>query len=438
MIKYCLNVILVCLSVSSQAHTPKTNACSSLLIRANLKNRITPAEAEVINALETAVLKPKEFEQRSVDLLDRFDTLLSDPNFTPSIAHHAAMSHLYLTGILKTVDLHESLKDLLIQVTTRITGTKPRPDQIGKPLKRKYLKNVKPDILVFYNASFRDVEGRGNADSWSEIFRSFNSTNHITFSLTLTALTATAFYNLGSEYIAAALMGLLITTVSEYVFHRVASHADPKLFKLPLIGRLIRRIQFNHDVIHHGVTFNNYVTQFDSQEHKDKVDNFIDKVADREDRSEFYKYNLRVNNRYGLVLNTLDYLSMVLPVAVPTALVSYFLGFDHLTTVLVSTPSLFYPLGVNLTHTYNHTARTEIKSDTKNRPLLRRFLKTRFVALMAQVHYVHHEKPKTNFNLFFLFADAVMGTLKLPTLKDIAEIRDFDGLGTTWGENSLD
>ncbi len=56
---------------------------------------------------------------------------------------------------------------------------------------------------------------------------------------------------------------------------------------------------------------------------------------------------------------------------------------------------------------------------------MRWFLSTRYAAMMSRLHYGHHRGRGGNFNLVF-GADALMGALRKPTVKQLVEMKKLD------------
>lgn len=431
-------LLFCCLLICSTYITKNTFAQSSTLTCKSLfsdpydslKKKLPRKEIETLRSIEEIALGKGEFLVRARSLLERLEVRLEKYDHSPSIVDYASLAYLFKTNILETLGLNQRLKILLSKSYEKITGQVPSEKSIGRPLPKKYIKSLQPEVQIFYNASFRH-----GSQSYKEYLSYIKASDYVIFAaISILAMTATAFHNLGGKYIAAAMAGLAITSFAEYAFHRYGAHASQGLRNLPVIGRLFKEIQFNHSIVHHGVTYKKYTEQFNSPSHKSDVDNFIEQKIEQHGFGEKYKPNLVEKSEYGLILSKKDYLSLVVPISSLTALTGYFLGFDPVMLTLVTVPTFFYPAGVNFVHRYMHLPRQKILEKTSNRAILRKLLDSRYGTLMAQIHYIHHKKVGTNFNLLYPFADIILGTMRLPNLKDLAEMRRQDGLGLTWGD----
>ncbi len=185
-------------------------------------------------------------------------------------------------------------------------------------------------------------------------------------------------------------------------------------------------------MVHHGKTFHNYTEQFKNEEHHQQVDKHILEKMGQE-----YLDNMQ-KNEYGITLTAKEYTALLIPLMPVHAILCSILGLDPMATALLIAPTLLYPTGVVIPHRYMHMTREQISEATQNKPVLRWLLKTRYSALMSAVHQNHHRNSNTNFNLAFIAGDALLGTLKLPSVEDLARLRKLGILGTTWGPSTFE
>ncbi len=435
--KFLFSCLLICSTHAAQNSLAQSNiTCKSLFLDpySSLSKKIPKSDVETIRRTEEIALGEGEFVTRAKLLLTKLENFeFKNSNQSSLIVNYASLTYLLKINILKPFKLNEKIKDLLSIHYEKITGQFLSRENAGKPIPKKHLKSLRPEALTFYNASLRH-----GPQSYKEYFRSYVPQVRdyvILTTISTLALTGMAFHNLGGKYLAAAMTGLAITSFAEYAFHRYGAHASQKLRDLPIIGQLLKGMHFNHSIVHHGVTYKKYTAQFDDLNHKLHVDNFIHGKVKQNNFGERYQTNLVKKSAYGLVLSKKDYFNLVAPVSSLTALIGYFLGFDPIMLTLSTVPTFFYPVGVNFVHKYMHLPRQQVLEKTQNKIVLRKLLNSRYGNLMAQIHYVHHKKVRTNFNLLYPLADIIFGTMKLPDLKELAEIRRQDGLGLPWSDS---
>ena len=80
---------------------------------------------------------------------------------------------------------------------------------------------------------------------------------------------------------------------------------------------------------------------------------------------------------------------------------------------------------VKILHEYMHKPRAQAL--TQANLMLRWFLKTRYFAMVARQHFVHHEAPNSNYN-FMPGGDIFFGTLRKPTVEELLRLRELDAI----------
>jgi hypothetical protein len=261
---------------------------------------------------------------------------------------------------------------------------------------------------------------------------------------------ATLFTEGGAELVGGAVHGYLLATLLEHTIHARIGHASKSsmerlsglLERFGPLGRAVHKwidaTRFSHAVIHHGSYAGSYVERFTPSDPRlTKVQlaararqkkELIDKLA-HERGPEEAAWIFRSD--YGRKLA--NALGNALWVAPATALVSLFSGAvagsvgvslgASFVAASVLTSLIFIPASDQL-HPYLHMTRDEALS--KAGPLMRAFLKSRYVSHIAQHHYLHHKDARVNHNLV-AGADFAMGyePTRVDAIVALRKLRSF-------------
>ena len=390
---------------------------------------ILKSEAETVRRVEQFALK----KAKARDALEQWFVRISQTadSGDATVTDYAALAYLYRTGFFKgTRDREMALKETLFKVRESVTGETATEQNFASHLPMKYRRQLEAPLQLFYNASFREAPlERNGPHRRREVLGSYiPSLRTDIFSLVATlSLAGLAFHLTGAPYIAALLTGAALTSVSEFVFHRYGAHASEHIVDNRFLGPYIRSMQYNHTRIHHGITHRDYVKMFSSAEHHQKVDALILKQ-----KGALFLKRMKENN-YGVDLTLREHIGLVLPVIAITSTVSYLLGLDALQFALMTAPTLAYPIGVSWVHKYMHLPVDKVAEQLEEKPLTRFFIQSRYAALIARVHHVHHSHYDVNLNLLYLASDLVFGRIRLPMMEDLAELREEGGIGLDWG-----
>ncbi len=209
------------------------------------------------------------------------------------------------------------------------------------------------------------------------------------------------------------ILGYLIATLLENALHRYIKHCGPygrSIWKrYPLLSFLFMRAYYSHSIVHHRLTYtHDFVTQFNSKEHKQSVD------------GKLYGHfgELVRREAYGLSLIGSGLFAFNVPVIPFIPIIGSFLG---PWVLLGALPGLIaYSLITKYVHPYLHQ-RYEIAM-AEAPPIIRRILATRYMKISAQNHYMHHEYLHCNYNLL-LGADYLLGHYRPPSTRDYENMR---------------
>lgn len=344
----------------------------------------------------------------------------------------APMEHLTLLHVLKSKIFDEQpelakylprMQETLQASDKHLTGRERSLEHIlDKRLPRAALAHMSEDAKKIHIAVFSthdDDHGFGTAIK--DLVASY--TPSAKDPIIAAGLLAALFTGAGAQVVGGAVHGYLIATLLEHTIHARVGHASTGtmeklegiLSRFGPIGKAIHKrlesIRFSHSVIHHGSYGQNYVDRFAPNDPKltpEQVDAkraqkkaHIDKLANGRDPDEAKDI---FKSDYGRKLA--DALQNALLTAPATALVTLFTGAiagaaglsvgPLFVAASVLTSLIFIPASNNL-HPYLHMSREE--AFAKAGPLMRMFLKSRYVSHIAQHHYLHHKHAGVNHNL---------------------------------------
>ena len=209
-------------------------------------------------------------------------------------------------------------------------------------------------------------------------------------------------------------IGYLLATVSESIWHRLICHAEPqqRMFwkKQPLLFEPFSLSFFRHGVVHHCLTYrSDFVTKFENEEHKRRVIRIALQNGD---------CNIsKAHCDYGLTISWVGFLNFNLTTFPFLPVIAMTLGLWSALScfpMLIITPSLSRWI-----HPYLH-ASPDIIEKTAPR-LVKLLLRTRYFRYVACHHFLHHKYQICNFNLL-LGGDWLLGVHQNPSLADLQEM----------------
>jgi hypothetical protein len=212
--------------------------------------------------------------------------------------------------------------------------------------------------------------------------------------------------------LAGLMLGYVATTLLESTLHRVIYHAGPRTRRLwaryPRLSGPFRRAYFSHGIVHHRWTFQkDFVTQFSSQQEKDRLDLKLSA----------HQYSLMRREHYGMSLRGGGIVWFNLPILPCVLLIGLVVGPWGFVGALPAVAA--YSCLAMFVHPYLHRPHEE--GTTSVSPVLRWILKTGYVRFLRCHHYLHHRYGDCNFNLL-LGGDIVLGRYRRPTAQDWDEM----------------
>lgn len=221
------------------------------------------------------------------------------------------------------------------------------------------------------------------------------------------------------------LASLIVVSVIESVLHDHIHHARAPFRVLqsryPRLLGSFREAFRSHSLVHHGQTFPNHIDQFVDEIHKRRVDSTL------QDR-----HGARIiEERYGATINFRSTLLFMAP-TLPFAIFILVLPWPALIGAVM--PIMIYPLMSKVIHPYLHKPYS--KALRQAPPPLSWILRSKYLQFVWRHHWIHHQvSPRCNFNLLPPIGDALRGKLRLPTTKDLEQMRSL-GLPVSRGETS--
>jgi hypothetical protein len=208
-------------------------------------------------------------------------------------------------------------------------------------------------------------------------------------------------------------VGYLIVTVCESLFHRAVGHAPPQLRRLwgraRTVGAFFLRAWYSHHVVHHLRTFRrDHVTQFSSPEEEARLRSSL--IAHERGHVVEQGYGLRVGGPG-------EFLRHVAP-TLPVFLAACWLGGAWFTAG-AALPLLAMPLVSELVHPYLHMGQERAAREVP--ALLRPLLATSYFRFVARHHWLHHRYTDCNYNLL-PGGDFLLGVHRRPSPEDLAEM----------------
>ncbi len=209
------------------------------------------------------------------------------------------------------------------------------------------------------------------------------------------------------------ILGYLIVSVAESFLHNNIQHGRSWVRKFwQKHARLMGPFSdayFSHHIIHHCRTFRkNHVTQFRTQEEKDRLDAELTGPKGAHIQRE----------RYGVSLVKVGIIKFLLPVIGFLPLIYWLFGGWVLGGALI--PFTLYPMSSKYLHPYLHMRYDDALRTAP--PVLRWFLRTRYCRFIYRHHYLHHRYIRCNYNLLF-GGDLLLGVYRRAAPEDLEDIR---------------
>lgn len=393
-----------------------------------LERVVTDADIEKadVAAWATALAKRSAF---TVNEHTAIAYILRSDFFTPSASADDASAHT-------------ALSTALARSWTNLTGGVPE-DVYGR-LPKLALRKASREARVYHAASFQpDLELRKPADlaarqAASSLLRDYVPEN-TDIVVAAAAGLATAFTTIGAPLIGMGVLSYCSLSLSESVFHSFAGHqkakglaqwirgelpADAPFLKRKWHGFLhklladsLKRTHVSHGTVHHHLTFDkSFVEMFSSPEQHARVEAFIAKqpkdVAD-DIREELYGSTLTVKG-------CLRVLRAIAPQTAALVVAALAMGAPAWTALVPICMALGFPLSMARVHPHQHVDKEKALEDAG--PLMKAILQTRWAAWSTRNHELHHH-GECNFNLAFAGADALLGTLVQPNLRELFRMR---------------
>lgn len=208
--------------------------------------------------------------------------------------------------------------------------------------------------------------------------------------------------------------GYVVATLVESFCHDFLQHRGRGLFLSTKVS---------HFDVHHVRTFkSSHVKQFDSDEHRMKVDDFLEKTFfSRESDAKWIQ-----KERYGLTLTPLSQLRFAipfLPFLFPVLQVSS--NETKLTNFVLSLiPTLLCILLSSVIHPVLHQRYEDALAEAGF--MMRLILSLNVTKSIYRAHWMHHRYLRCNFNLL-PGGDFIRGVFRNPSQKDVEMMR-VDGI----------
>lgn len=400
--------------------------------------QLTSLDEQAISILEAAVMREAEAKEEVARWSNDLRTRQLN-NQTLTVLEHVALAYISRSGFFNSYwdpsvakTIQESLKHSWYHLTGSETG------DIDGRLPKTVLRTASREARLFHASSFQPdiVSGSRSArDAFSKAEDVRLASDYIPEAKDLTmamAMLGASFEATGSEILASSLLGYAAATLAEYAMHKHLGHPTKKLrqifAKAGWMGRYALATAIGHSTIHHGRTYRKaYTEQFSSEEEQRLLDEELEALGD--DGKEIIK------SRYGVTLSHSGvraglFAGLLASAPVYAALTTLF-GVDPIVGLSAFAPSLLFVFASKYLHPYLHMNRDEALA--KAGPFGRWFLKTRYAEMMSRLHYVHHAGVgrEGNYNLVF-GADAVLGELHKPTLREVLAMRRLGLIGASW------
>ena len=223
------------------------------------------------------------------------------------------------------------------------------------------------------------------------------------------------------------LVGYLIATLWESLIHQYVGHATKScqhfLERHVAFCWLFSRTCFQHDVIHHKKTFlDHYFIQFLDEEERDALHRWLVVQSIMSDKY----FTLIQQEKYGLTLKGSGIISFFAPVIIVPPLCGWLVGWSFASGVSVM---LLIPVLLSkYIHPYLHMPLEYAMCRAS--PIQSLVLRSAFGRFLYSYHYLHHQHPSMNFNLF-PGGDMLRGRFYRATKQEQVEMKQL-GLPIHW------
>lgn len=357
-----------------------------------------------------------------------------------TVLEHTAVSFIVRSGFFEEgVDeaLKVGLEQSLVRSWAHLTGRAPAPGETWGRLPKQVLRKATREARLYHAASFIPIGDREAQRQASSLLRDYVPENQDRLVLATTLL-AGAFSDTAGATIAAAVLSYGVVAMTESLLHRHLAHPTGKVGGWILEGPkaeagwlergvhravakfmkpILEGTRRSHEQVHHGLTFRQSFTQmFDSPEHQRQVDDFIRSLGDAQAKEIW-------EEQYGTTLSRRGLLNVMLTIAPQTALLvaaGVFFGAPVWCALPLIAVVALYPFTMKNVHPHLH--HDESKAREAAGPMMKAVLNTRWAAWACRNHWLHH-RVDGNYNLSFPGADALLGTLLQPNLRDLFQMR---------------
>ncbi len=344
-----------------------------------------------------------------------------------TVMEHTALTFILRSRFLDEVkdpDSKKSIERILAQSWKDLTGEPRDPSILLERLPRRVLAKANRVTRAFHAAAFQNASpedakkevglGRDYVPEWKD-------------GAALLGLLGLAFTKTGSSMMGGALLGYGVVSLTESFFHKNAGHASKSVLatldKMGWPGRYVahalRQTTLGHEDYHHTRTYQkDHVTQFESQADREKLEEEVKQLGKKGEEL------LRTN--FGVTLDNGGVFRFLLAAAPAYAAVILAAHLSPAAIAGMLIPAAVYPMGSKILHPYMHMPKAEALQ--KAGPLMKRFLSTRYVAMISRLHYGHHRGRGGNFNLLF-GGDWFLRELKKPAMRDVIKQHYLGTLG---------
>lgn len=357
-----------------------------------------------------------------------------------SVLEHTAVGYVLRSGFFDAGEdgaIEARLQRSLERSWTHLTGRAPAPGETSGRLPKQVLRKASREARLYHAASFIPIGDREAQRQASSLLRDYVPEDQDLLVLATTLL-AGAFSDTAGATIAAAVLSYGVVALTESLLHRHLAHPTGKVGGWILEGPkaeagwlergvhraiakfmkpILEGTRHSHEQVHHGLTFRRSFTQmFDSPEHQRQVDDFIRSLGD-ERAQEIWE------EQYGTTLSRRGLLNVMLTVAPQTAALvaaGLFFGAPVWCALPLIAVVALYPFTMKNVHPHLH--HDEAQAREAAGPLMKAVLNTRWAAWACRNHWLHH-RVDGNYNLSFPGADALLGTLLQPNLRDLFQMR---------------
>lgn len=365
-----------------------------------------------------------------------------------TVLEHTAMNYLSTSGFFGQgqpgedalqAEARSAIARGLRASWQNLTGKAQPEDRLHERLPKSVLMGASRQARLYHAASFIPIGDLKAQQEASSLLRDFVPEKQDVVVVAATLL-ASALSSVACQVTAAAVLSYGVIGLSECFLHNHLAHPRPGtlggwIMKGPkpgasfverglhaAVGKLLAdKIAFtdvSHQKVHHHLTFrHSYTEMFSSEAEKAKVDKFIASLGDEKAKTLFEEV-------YGSTLTPSGVARVMTSIAPQTAALiagAVAFGASPWAYVPILLIAAMYPFTMTKVHPFLHN--DEQKARESAGPIMRTILDSRWAAWACRNHWLHHQGP-VNYNLSFPGADALLGTLLQPNLRDLFEMAD--------------